>query len=124
MDREGDVPEKSLLNALQENVRFIARALSRIEAAENGETGLRNVRVYLLNTLELIEPDHRITQASDELYHCASLCVEEQEREVLLEGEPRVSPRLVQAANDALMRFEDALSSARPNEQALRLGLR
>ena len=110
-------------DALDENVQFISRALHQIEAGNAPETELHNVRVYLVTTLELIEPDPTITKAADELSRLAAECVAEQERDVLVQKEPHVQPDHVRAMNDAFSRFRGALSVARPSEQALKLGL-
>ena len=110
-------------DALNANVQFISRALHQIEAGNAPETELHNVRVYLVATLELIEPDPRITKAADELSRLAAECVSEQGREMLAQKEPHAQPNHVRAMNDALSRFREALSVARPSEQALKLGL-
>jgi hypothetical protein len=65
--REVIVAQKSFQDAMNENLQFIRRALHRIAVGEAPETELRNVRVYLMNTLDLIEPDSRITESADEL---------------------------------------------------------
>ncbi len=103
---------------------FISRALSRIEAGDAPETELHNVGVDLLTALNLTEPDPTITEAADDLSRLTAHCVHEQKREVLIEEKPHVRPDYVRAMNDAFLRFHNALSAARPNEQALKLGLR
>ena len=116
--------QKRLQDALDENVDFISRALRRIEKGDAPETELHNVRVYLVTTLDLIEPDPAITEAADELSRLVAGCVFEHEREVLIQQKPQVAPDRIQAVRDALSRFHQALLDARPTEQALKLGLR
>ena len=50
---------RSLHDALDETLGFIGRALDRIRAGDGAESELHNVRVYLVNILELIERDPR-----------------------------------------------------------------
>ncbi|HEX2278118.1 MAG TPA: hypothetical protein VHN13_13470, partial [Candidatus Tectomicrobia bacterium] len=115
------VAQKSFQDAMNENLQFIRRALHRIEAGEAPETELRNVRVYLMHTLDLIEPDSRITESADELSRLVTKCALEQGREVLTQ-EAHVPDR-AHAMNDAFARLRVALAAARPNDQALRMGL-
>jgi hypothetical protein len=59
---------RSLHDPLDETLGFIGRALDRIRAGDGAESELHNVRVYLVNILELIERDPGIEAASDDLY--------------------------------------------------------
>jgi hypothetical protein len=53
---------------LRTNLRFIARALRRIEAGEDLEPELRNLRTFILACLEGTEPSKALVDAADELY--------------------------------------------------------
>ena len=106
--------QKKFQDAMDENFQFIGRALHRIEAGEAPETELRNLRIYLMNTLDLIEPDSRITEAADELSRLVTGCVSR---------EPHGRSDRAHAMNYAFARFGVALATARPNEEALRMGL-
>ena len=48
---------RPLQDALEETLGFIKRALDHIGAGEGAVAELHNVRAYLLNILELVEPD-------------------------------------------------------------------
>jgi hypothetical protein len=94
---------------LQTNLRFIARALRHIEVGEDFETELRNLRTFILTCLEGTEPSKALVDAADDLYQRAHELAYEQEREILLDEEPHVSPTHLEAAEAALARFQIAL---------------
>src|SRR3954466_1907909 len=104
---------RSLHDALEETLGFIQRALDRIQAGEAVEPELRNVRAYLLNILERVDPDPVIEAASDDLYDVAKQC----------SGGPDRGARMSQLLHEAFLRFGDRLRSARPSEQARGIGL-
>ena len=115
---------KATAEAMRETVEFCTRALHRIEQAEGADTELHNIRAYILNTLEMIEPDPDIQAAGDAFYEAATDYVTELDRELLiLRDEPHVSPRRKDAVERALARFADALASARPSERGRGMGL-
>ena len=114
---------KLLCDLIEDNIQFVAHALCRIEAGETPETDLHNLRIFLLEALDLIEPDPRITAAADDLHRLASECVYEQEREVLTEETPHVRPENVKAAREALLRFREALLQAQPRSETHRVML-
>ncbi len=99
---------------LQTNLRFIARALRRIETGEDLETELRNLRTFILDCLTLVGSDQRVVHAADELYRLAHECAYEQEQDIILDEEPHVSPTHLEAAEAALARFQIALFEAAP----------
>jgi hypothetical protein len=111
-----DVLEPSLRERqeadLQANLRFIVGALRRIEAGEDLENELRNLRTFILNCLEQSQPHADLIHAADELYRLAHELAFEQEQDIFLDEEPRVSPTRLQAAEAALARFEIALFEA------------
>ena len=84
---------------------------------ETPETDLYNLRIFLLDTLDLIELDPRITAAADELHRLASECVYEQEREVLTHEEPHVRPEQGRLARVALLTLRDVLLQACPRDR-------
>jgi hypothetical protein len=92
---------------------FIQRALDRIRAGEDAEVELHNVRAYLLNILELVERDPGIEAASDDLYAVAKE----------LASGPDRGPRMSRLLHEAFLRLGDRVASARPSEQARKLGL-
>jgi hypothetical protein len=104
--------EKSLATALEETLGFIERALERVRADENAEAELHNVRAYFINVLELVERDPGIEAASDDLYAVAKELAGGADRGT------RMS-RLMKA----FLRFRERLATARPSEQARRMGL-
>ena len=55
--------EKSFQKAVDETFAMISAAVRRIEAVQNAETELHNLRVYIVNTLDLVEEDQRLAQA-------------------------------------------------------------
>jgi hypothetical protein len=67
----------------------------------------------LVNVLELVERDPGIEAASDDLSAVAK---------VLAEGADR-GPRMSRLLDEAMMRFRDRLTLARPSEQARHMGL-
>jgi hypothetical protein len=117
------VSGKLFRDLIEDTMQFVARALCRIESGETPETDLHNVRIFLLDILDLIEPDLEITAAADDLHRLASECVYEQEREVLADEEPHVRPELARAARETLVRLHEALLQARPREETHRIGL-
>ena len=100
---------------LQTNLRFIARALRRIEAGENLEPELRNLRTFILACLEGPEPSKALVDAADELYRRAHELAHEQEQDIILDEEPHVSPTHLEAAEAALARFQIALFEVVPS---------
>jgi hypothetical protein len=99
---------------LHANLCFIARALRRIEAGENLEPELRNLRTSILTCLEGVSPNECLARAADKLYRSAYELAYEQEREILLDEEPHVSPTRLEAAEAALARFQAVLLNADP----------
>ena len=99
---------------IQINLRFIARALRQIEAGEDFETELRNLRTFILACLEGTEPSKALVDAADELYRRAHELAYEQEQDIILDEEPHVSPTHLEAAEAALARFQIALSEVGP----------
>jgi hypothetical protein len=99
---------RSLQDALEETLGFIERALDRIRAGDGAEAELHNVRAYLLNILELVERDPGIEAASAVA------------KELAVGAARGTRASLVQ---EAFMRFGDRLTSARPSEQARKMGL-
>lgn len=115
---------KPVAEAMRETVEFCARALTRIEQAEAADVELHNIRAYILNTLEMIEPDPEIRAAGDAFYRAASDYVDELDRELLIsQGRPHVSDGRREAVERALARFGEALLMARPNERGRGMGL-
>jgi hypothetical protein len=106
-----------LRDFIEDNVQFVARALCRIESGETPETDLHNLRIFLLDALDLIEPDSRTIAAADDLYRLASECAYEQEREVLTEEKPHVRLEHMKAAREALLTFREALLQAQPRSE-------
>ncbi len=100
---------------LQTNLRFIARALRRIEAGEDLEPELRNLRTFILACLEGTEPSKALVDAADELYRRAHELAHEQEQDIILDEEPHVSPTHLEAAEAALARFQIALFEVGPS---------
>jgi hypothetical protein len=99
---------------LQTNLRFIARALRHIEAGEDLEPELRNLRTFILACLEGTEPSKALVDAADDLYQRAHDLAYEQEQDIILDEEPHVSPTHLEAAEAALARFQIALFEAEP----------
>src|SRR3954462_15234728 len=60
-----------LANVLQERVSLIEDALLQIEQHTDAETGLQNIQAHLLNLLELIESNPRITAPAEDLLNAA-----------------------------------------------------
>jgi hypothetical protein len=100
---------------LQTNLRFIARALRHIEAGEDLEPELRNLRTFILACLEGPEPSKVLVDAADELYRRAHELAYEQEQDIILDEEPHVSPTHLEAAEAALARFQIALFEVVPS---------
>lgn len=73
------------------------------------EPGLRNLRTFILDCIYLVGSDQRVLHAADELYRLAHECAYEQEQDILLDEEPRVSPTRLEAAVAALVQFQIAL---------------
>jgi hypothetical protein len=103
---------RSLHDALDETLGFIGRALDRIRAGDGAESELHNVRVYLVNILELIERDPGIEAASDDLYQVAAV----------LAGGTDQGTRMARLLNEAFG-FRDRLGLAQPSERAKQMGL-
>ncbi len=103
---------------LQTSLRFIARALRHIEAGEDFETELRNLRTFILDCLEGAEPTGDLIHAADELYRHAHEPACEQEQDIILDEEPHVSPTHLEAAEAALARFQIALFEFSPSSRS------
>ena len=117
--------EKSFRQALDETFGMIAEAVQRIEAVQNAETELHNLRAYIINALDLVEDDKRLAQGGDELYRAAAEFVGEVEIEIVSgRSEPHISPERPKALEMALEDFRQVLQSATPSEKARRMGLR
>ena len=117
------VSAKLFCDLIEDNIKFVAHALRRIEMGETPDTDLHSLRIFLVDALDLIEPDPGITAAADDLYRIASECVHEQEREVLTEEEPHVRPQQARAVREALLRLREMLLQARPRDETHRIGL-
>jgi hypothetical protein len=84
--------EKSFQNALDETFGIVSEAIRRITDIQNAETELRNLRVYIVNTLDIVEEDTRLAQAGDELYRLAAEFVGDVEIEIISgRSEPHIS---------------------------------
>ena len=115
---------KPVAEAMRETIDFCARALGRIEQAEAADVELHNIRAYILNTLDMIEPDPEIRAAGDAFYRAAADFVDELDRELLIsQQEPHVSESRREAVERALARFGEALLTARPSERGRGMGL-
>ncbi len=102
---------------VRSSLRVTARALRRIETGKDLEPELRNLRIFILECLELVGPDERLIRAADELYRLAYECAYEQEQDILFDEEPYVSPTCLQATEEALERFQAALADVRAGEK-------
>ena len=117
--------EKNFQKAVDETFAMISEAVRRIEAVQNAETELHNLRVYIINTLDLVEEDQRLAQAGDKLYRIAAEFVSEVHVEIVSgRSEPHISPERFEALEKALIDFGQVLQSATPTEKAQRMGLR
>jgi hypothetical protein len=105
--------ERTLSAAIGETLDALKRALDRITAGEGAEAELHNVRVYLLNILDLVERDPGVEAASDDLFTVAKE----------LTGGTDRGTRMTRLANESLLRFRERLASARPSAQAKHMGL-
>jgi hypothetical protein len=110
---------KSLAAAIEEALRFIERAVAKIERREDAETELHNVRAYILNILDLVERTPGIAASADDLYAAVVAVASAAGRD----GEVTTDPRRVRLLREARERFRDRISRARPSEQAKHLGL-
>ena len=107
---------KHLVEALEETVGFIERALDRITRDEGAEAELHNVQAYILNVLELVERDPGIEAAADDLQNAVRFFVIGR----IDQGD---APRRGRLMREAYLRFHDRLTAARPSEHAQRMGL-
>jgi hypothetical protein len=89
----------------------------RIEAREDTEAELHNLRAYLINVLDLVERDPGIDAAVDDLDEAArALAGAVRDGRALTPSQHRM-PR------EAFLRFRDRLLNASPSEGARRMGL-
>ena len=108
----------TLAETIAETLRFIERALARVEKGESAEAEAHNIRAYLVNTLELVERDPGIEAAADDLYAVvAALVMGHQQAE---HGPDRRDRRVVR---EACLGLQDKLAASRPSDKAMAMGL-
>jgi hypothetical protein len=105
--------DRSYSGALKEMLASIAHVLLRIRAQEDAGAELETLRAHLLDVLALVERDPGIEAASDDLYAVA--------KEIAF-GADR-GPRMSRSSNEAFLRLQERLGSARPSQKARDLGL-
>lgn len=112
MDRTfGDVVEKA--------ARSIERALARISAQDDIEGQLHALRGHVVELLALIERNPGIEAAADDLYTAAQLFVVAQRANATFNNRARLRP-----LQDALMRFQERITTTQPSGFAKEIGLR
>lgn len=108
--------QKPFVEAIEETVSFIERAIDRVARNEGAEAEFHNVQAYILNILELVERDAGIEAAADDLQNAVRFFV------VTL-ADQGDAPRRGRLMREAYLRFHDRLATARPSEHARRMGL-
>ena len=109
---------KSFAAAIAQTLEYVERSLARIQEGDGAETEAHNIRVYLVNTLELTHRDPGIEAAADDLYAAATAFVVGQGRPE--DGSRRRDARILR---EAFLRLRDKLADARPSDKARGMGL-
>jgi len=108
--------EKTFAEALEETANVIERAVDGIARNEGADAELRNLRIYVLNVLELVEHNVGIEAAADDLCETSRVFV----AGLVSKGDV---PRRDRLMRDAYLRFRNRLMMARPSEHARRMGI-
>lgn len=110
--------DHSFSEAVAEACRDIAAAVVRIEQKYEAEVELHNVQAYVLNLLDLMERSPGIQAAADDLDSAAKALV----LTTNIDGSALLAKRQ-RMLRDALLRFQQRVSSARPSAKARHMGL-
>jgi hypothetical protein len=105
-----------LTEAIDEALRAIDSALSRIDETADTSAGLNDVRSHILSILWLVERNPGIEAAADDLYQAAAASM----RATADAGGASRHRRIL---SDASARFRARLALAAASAQARRLGL-
>ncbi len=112
------MPIHSFSEAIRGSSEDIAAAVARIEQNYGDELELHNVQAYLLNLLELVERSPGIEAAADDLNDAANALV----LTMNMDGSALLAKRQ-RILREALLRFQQRISSAKPSAKARHMGL-
>ena len=101
-------PRATLVTSLARNVQAIHHAMARIARSDGDDADLHNVRVYVLRSLDLVDPSPAAQAAGDEVCRAAAgLAGDGGEFQAsVAQG---VYPALLEAAGAAVERFREAV---------------
>lgn len=107
---------KSFTETLTLTAERVEAAVTRIKRRDEAETELHDLRARLVTLLELVEPNPGIGAAADDLFHSARAFVAARD----LDG---ADPGRQRMLREALLRFQERLATATPNDKARQAGL-